>query len=34
MKFQDMPYARVDMNEVTKQFEDLMKDLDRSGSGE
>ena len=34
MKFQDMPYERVDFDEVKKQFEELMAEFDAAKSGE
>lgn len=34
MKFQDMPYERVDFTEVDKEFKELMEELDRAHSGE
>ena len=34
MKFQDMPYERVDFTEVDKEFKELMEELDRAQSGE
>ena len=34
MKFSDMPYERVDIEQMKKEFSSLMIDLDRAGSGE
>ncbi len=34
MKFQDMPYSRVDMEQVKKDFAVLMQDFDAARSGE
>lgn len=34
MKFQDMPYERVDFTEVEKEFGKLMEELDAANSGE
>lgn len=34
MKFQNMPYERVDFDEVKKQFEELMAEFDAAKSGE
>lgn len=34
MKFQDMPYERVDFEEVEAQFQQLMKELEEAKSGE
>lgn len=34
MKFSEMPYARVDFDEVKKSFAELMERLDGAGSGE
>jgi M3 family oligoendopeptidase len=34
MKFQDMPYQRVDMDEVKREFAVLMEEMKQAGSGE
>ncbi len=34
MKFQDMPYERVDMDQVVRDFQALMADFANAGSGE
>ena len=33
MKFQDMPYERLDMEKIRKEAAGLMADLDRAQSG-
>lgn len=34
MKFQDMPYERVDFTQVEKELKELMEEFDAAGSGE
>ena len=34
MKFQEMPYERVDIAQVEKEIKELMKELEEAGSGE
>ena len=34
MKFQDMPYKRVDFAEIQNRFQDLMKEFQNAQSGE
>lgn len=34
MKFQDMPYQRVDLDEVKKEYRELMEAMKQAGSGE
>ena len=33
MKFQDMPYQRVDFDQVEAQIKDLMEEFDRAADG-
>ena len=34
MKFKDMPYERVDFDQVEKELKELMEEFDAAGSGE
>ncbi|MCI2049650.1 MAG: M3 family oligoendopeptidase [Lachnospiraceae bacterium] len=34
MKFEEMPYSRPDMEEITRQFRELNEEFDRASSGE